>query len=314
MITAVLLSFAAVASPQQTEPQASAQEAPRHMGRAYLFEVDVEAGRRLGWISADVPREEALELVRASLHSRLRNSGKFVEARPVLEADGRISVTFVGRMAKGIEDMLSLGLSRPGRLEAAVVATDADLEGTTIARERERLDAWLAANTSEGGAGPDLSRFAGLGREEGGPSAALRWTPMLEAPSTYVPILESATRLIRREEIERMGLERIEAEDRKRASWELALIPGDALRGELEEMKARKDVERCYLVDGRAVLPASLELVSDALRVSFPRGLEDLRSFALSFAGEPPCAPVRFTGFEKRPLEHVVIHVPGDDD
>ena len=284
------------------------QEAPQEpvfMGRAFLFRADLEAGRAMRWIAPGVSDDEALSRIEQTLRARKRNSGRFVEGQVLREPDAVFSVTFVGPMADAMEAMLIDGLSRPARLALATLATDGDLEGTTIREERERLRAWLAADV-----GREMARFVSVPRQAGGPFPGLAWVPprrrKAEHPaSAALPILSGESLVLRRADLERAaGVRGTEA-----GGMSLVLRPGGELRARLGERLADGCRHR-YLVDGVGIAEA-LPLASyEEIRID-AFTLDELRGLVLALAGEPLAAPLRFVGRDTRPLQSVVLE--GDD-
>ena len=301
------------------------------MGRAFLFRIDAQEGRRRGWADAAATDEEIFERVFASMRGRIRSSGRFVEAQAALEPDGIVSVTFVGRMSRSIEDMLANGLGGAGRLEWGLPATPS----SGLDAERARLARWLAARKE---AGEDPNPFAFAAHSAGASESSLRWAPELGASlderwsaDAWHPFEAASLRLLRRDEVERMAMRSQER------NWLLLVVPREGARESFESAciepppdaegetgaadegspPARAQPRARLLLDGCVAPPLTQTRVpgdGEFFAVAFGRRLAAAREFLLAFAGEPLQAPLAFTGFAKRPLANVVTHVPGDDD
>ena len=317
-MAAVSLAALPVTALGQDEPSEgpSYSSPERFLGRAFIFEADLERGVELGWLDADAPRDEVLETMRQSLESRVRRSGKFVEAVVTREEGDRFAVTFVGKQSPGFEELLIAGMSAAGRLSLHAVAGDGDVAacGSTLAEERERLRSWGSSR-----AGEPLSRFNRLDRADGGPCEAIAWMPRWGAASggtgrvdeasskdvddEPLAVLRQPSHLFRAVNIQLLKV--VPLPDRGQPVADLTLHePGlDELRAFRREAGGRPVV---FAVDGSVV--GSQELageVENPIRLDGGFAIDELRPLILAFAGEPLEAPLRFVAREQRELPNV---------
>lgn len=282
-----------------------------YLGRAFVFEADLERGIELGWLDPATPPESVLETIRESLEQRVRRSGKFVEAVVTREGDRRFAVTFVGKQSPGFEELLVAGMSAAGRFSLHVVAEDADLEvcGSSLRAEADRLELWRAGDR----AAPP-SRFDRLGWEEGGPCRAISWLPTWREPTigiegeaagadAPVAVLRRPSHLFRAVDIRLLKV--VPLPDRELPVLDLTLQPPG-----LEELRtfrrAAGDADVVLAVDGRVVAEQPLpEPIENPIRLDGRFTIEELRPLVLAFAGEPLEAPLRFVGRQERELPNV---------
>lgn len=272
------------ASPAATnETSTTAEGPPVYVGKAFVFEADLERGVELGWCSADTPRQELLDAVEQTLRDRLHRSAKFVEAEVRREEDDRFTVTFVGQQSRGFEDLLTRGLTAAGRFAYRVVASGAERGDCGSAatpeasdcRDLAALDWWTGSEERPGSGGEDR------------PPLLVEAAPrhLLHAGNT--------------EKLEIIGFAdgrvalQVRLDDR---GW------GD-LRSFLDRVGDR---ELALTIDDavvrRGIEPSSLERV---LLIDGGFRLDDLRPLILAFAGEPLPAPLRFVGTTERELPNV---------
>jgi len=278
-----------LAGPQDQDPIT-------YQGRAFVFQADLPAARARGWIDADEDEGTVLEGIRTALEARLRGTGLFVEAEVLAEEGGRFAAVFVGDQSQAIEAMLTEGLASAGRLELRLRAEDADLAraGSTLAAERERLDAWLADHPE---AGPAL--FNGVPAADGGPVPALRWVAGSEGP---VALLRRPLGLVPRADME-VGLRMRQDDDGSyRLFFTLQERPAEELNRKLGPHQGRTLV---VVLNDAAVEERPIEGA-----VQFPLGagagytIEQVRPLLLA-TGFALDAPLTYVERTTRELEHV---------
>lgn len=307
-----LLSLAALAVLQVPGQSTAPQEETVYMGRAFLFQANLEHGRAAGWCSPDADRDAVLDHIARQLEVRLRSTGRFVEATVAREPEGALAVTFVGRQAQSIEEMLRRGLSHSGRIEYAALATGEKLTemGIDLANEKERLVAWREKNPEA-----PLSFFNTVAVESGGPNAELRWAQP-KGEGAPVLLLRARSHLFGRSQMkEEQPLEPIvhpEQEGELAVRVHLTEEAQAQLRATLEPHLGQKvatlvndRVVRVRVLD--ALPEESTDVVGDLTR-------DEVRSLIWGLAAEPFGAPLRFTGFGKRELSNVKPHEFGDTD
>lgn len=287
----------------------------KYMGRAYLFQADLERARTEGWIEAEADADEILDGIRDTLEQRVRSVGMFPEARVEREDNGQFAVVFVGRMAQPIESFLQRGLSNPGRIAYRVLALSEDLGGDgDLNLERGRLDRWVAEHPEQ-----TLADFNRLPNEKGGPHAAILWLPRrprgTPAASDKTPqgaageplaLLRGAVHEFHRDDMGERGLGMtFEApQDTERGlMFELEQEHAD----ELQAFGARNRGRRlAFVVNDRVVelrdVPESFE---NPVSVDAGLAVEECRELILAVTGGPLQAPLTFAGFDKRPLHGV---------
>lgn len=250
--------------------------APVYMGRAFLFEADVERGRELGWSPPGASSEELLERVAESLEERLRRSGKFVEAVVLEEEGDRLAVVFVGPQSRGFETFLSEGLASAGRIVYRVVAS--------------------AAERGDCGRSPvgDQTACAGL--------APLPWRASVAESSAPVVALSEPGHLL-----DPRAAEKLELGSGRDGGWALAItLDEEGWRGLSEFLQGVEGRELAMTVDGqvvrRGIDPAELERT---LVVEGGFTLDEIRPLTFAFAGEPLPVPLRFLGKVQRQLPNV---------
>lgn len=275
------------------------------MGWAYVLQADLEAGRLAGTLPPEVSDEQALERIAASLRARLVGSGKFVEGQVAVEPEGRLSVTFVGRMGEAYDRLLIAGLTDSGRLTCYALATDADVEGG-LAPERARFDAWRAANP-EAPAG----QFDWLPVEAGGPAAGLVWRPRYDGGEP-LPLLRETARMFTRADADPTGGKfKMVHDEHGPAGFQYA-VGEEALPIVSAYLRARTGRELYFVVNG--AVHAAFEPGEDwdgIVKVRRGFDLDSVRGFLFAFSGEPFLAPVRFVEFDKRQLRNV--RLDGED-
>ena len=312
MIRTVFLSLAlglAASSQDETEKDPTATQAPAFMGRAFLYEIDFEAGREHGWLTEDADPAEVQAAIVESLRTRLVSTGRFVEAQARAEEDGRISVTFVGKLADPIEAFLKEGLADPGRYRYAFLATEANLSALELSLEDERArwSAWRAANR-------DLpaASFSSVEREAGGPAPAIRWVEWSSEGAEQdverlpVAVLREPSFTVVRSDLERLAPRRREGEAPSML-LELKEEPLARFRAYLASGAESASQRVAVVVNGKLV---QIQEYADS-EAAEPQAIDGgydidrLRAKLFAFAGEPFPAPLRFLGFDKRPLDNV---------
>jgi hypothetical protein len=301
------------------------EDPPVYMGRALVFEADLDRGVELGWLSADHSADEVMERIAESLNGRLLRTGRFVEGVARREEGNRVSVTFVGRQAGEMEQMLIAGMSAAGRMTLHALPTDADLASCGSSREEEsaRLEAWLAgqpagevdpAPTDPAPADPTpvsptpMSRFDHVERTAGGPCDAIRWLPRwetdVEALGPAVAVLRAAELLIRPADVESFELV---SPSEQTVGLSLSLL--DPARARLEGFReAAAGREVAFAVDSAVAWSwPSPQALSDPLVLEGRFDVSRFRAIVMAFAAEPLPAPLRFVGFEERELPNVKI-------
>jgi hypothetical protein len=270
------------------------QEPVVYMGRAFVFEADLEEGRARGWIAAEAEDEDVLAGVRQALEDRLRTMGRFAEARVEREEGGRFAAIFVGDQQQALEDMIVAGLGNAGRLELRLAAVDADLgrAGATLATERARLERRRAEHPDAALAHFDEGAVVWRAPRGGGEPRALCREPLeLLRRADFPPGL----RVVRDVEAP-LGL-----------SFTLLAELGEALAGRL---KGRDERTLVVLLNDEIVStrpPAeSFELM---LSAGEGYSLEDARAL-IAAVGNPLDAPLRFVERTKRELEQVKRRKP----
>lgn len=297
------MAFAAAGRGQQD----ASETPPAYLGRAFLFEADLELGAELGWLDAAMTPEEALEAIEESLEQRLRRTGKFVEGVVSREEGGRFAVTFVGKQSSGFEALLIEGMSAAGRFSFHVAATDSDLTacGSSLALEIERLEDWLGADPTR-----HPSRFSNLERAAGGgPCPGIAWLPRRqgggERAARAVGVRREPSYLFRAIQIELLKV--VPLADRELPVLEVTLAADglEALRAFRQEAG---EADLLFAVDGQVVVNQILkEPIENPVRLDGGFDVSELRPLILAFAGEPLPAPLRFLSREQRELPNVKL-------
>jgi hypothetical protein len=299
-LTPALILAALPLAAQQAE-YAHEKERPTYVGRAFLFQADLESGLELGWHDAATSRDEILETIGRSLGERVRRSSRFVEAVVTREDDATFAAIFVGRQPAPVEEMIIGGLSAAGRLSYHLLAENADLEacGSTLLEERGRLESWRSAHP-----GSPLPAFDRQAAEAGGPCRGISWRPRRESDAGDEPIavLRSPSLLFRATEA--VNTKIVAGGD---GSLALRLELGDEGRERLDGFEAARSGRRiAFAVDGEVA--ATLDeppRLGEALLLQGGFDLEEIRPLLLAFAGDPLPAPLRFVGRAERELPGV---------
>lgn len=297
------LSLLALTHAAQDGPDDSVE----YIGRAFVLEADLEAGRAAGWASADATDEELLEAIRDSLYHRLRRAGRFVEALVYPEDDRRFSVVFVGHQDPRIESFLRRGLAGEGRIAYRIVATDADVAGSSLAEERERFAAWCAAHPAA-----DALLYSAVARDEGGPHPAIDWrlafvgetlaNPRVAAEA--VPLVRGVSELVRRTETETGRFFVAASDEAVVLSFKLKEEREAALRVFSEAHDGRRVA---VTFDARVVdVHEPPVAFANPFKVGPDMSVEEGRILLFALGSEPLPAPLRFVEFSTRKLENVV--------
>ena len=316
--TTARIAFLCLLAPGAPAPLYAAQaQQIEYMGRAYLFQADLERARAEGWVEAEADDDEILDGIRDTLERRIRSMGMFPEARAEREVDGQFAVTFVGRMAQPIETFLQRGLSNPGHLSYRVLPRPEDLAGESdLDAERSRLDRWLAEHPAG-----SLADFNRLPSEQGGPHAAILWLPRRplagESGSDGAPkgtageplaVLRGAVHEFHRDH---MGEQGIGASFETPLDTELG-VAFDLKQEQADELRAFGERNRgrrlAFVINEEVVeLRDAPESFENPVSVAAGLSREECRELLLAVSGGPLRAPLTFVGFGKRPLHGVKI-------
>lgn len=315
---------APVSALQDDSQGADESQVIRYTGRAFVFEVDLAHARAARWIAEDRTEDEVLDEIEDTLKLRLRRAGRFVEARVLRDDDARLAVVFIGKQDDQIERFLIDGLSLPGRVGCRIVAEDADLDETTIAAERARLEAWRDANPEA-----ELTFFHDVARADGGPHAELQWMMPWRATDVgaAVPLLRTATWTVSHRDTHHMGTGRSNADDGG-DGLALHLLLNDEPRESLEAFRARwagRTLATCLdesvlttevqepsssadgdVVDADVMDQADGgESPSERFILDGAFSMAEMRAIVFAAMGESLPCRLRFEGFDQRELMHV---------
>ncbi len=280
-------------------------ETPKYVGRAFIFEADLERGVELGWLEAGYSVEEVMAEIKESINDRLLRTGRFVEGLPRTEEGSRLSVTIVGKQAKPLEDMLIGGIATAGRFSMHPLASDEDFAacGSTRDEESAKLDAWLAKQ-------PDgrTSAFNLEPAPDGGPCEGIRWLDRwpadVEEHGAAVAVLEEPMHLVRNRDAESFELAKPSEET---AGMELTLKE-EALEALREFGAASGTRELAIAVDAEVIwTEANPGTWENPLVLQGRFGIDELRHMVMSFAAEPLPAPLEFVEMGRRDLPNVKI-------
>ena len=299
-----LFLFIAV-PPLAAQDGSAGEDPPVYMGRAFLFQADIEQGLELGWLEPGYSEEELMAAVEESLNERLLRTGRFVEGVAQSEAGGRVTVTFVGMQAKPIEDMLIAGMSGAGRFTLHALPSDDDFGACGSSREDEaaRFDTWMA-----GGSGRSVTSFNLQPRSEGGPCQGMTWLARregdIESLGTALPVVRGTSLLMRRSQVERLELIS-PSEETLGVQLEFLESGLEGLR-EFGERVAGRDL--AFAVDSKIswIWPTTPAFESP-LVVQGRFELAELRDLVMAFGGEPLPVPLRFVEMTTRELPNVKI-------
>ena len=281
------------------------EETPVYIGRAFVFEADLEWGVELGWLDAGYDADEVMAEIERSIDGRLLRTGRFVEGKPRAEPNNTLSVTFVGKQAQALEDMLVGGIAAAGRFTLHALPTDEDFASCGSSREREssRLEAWRAASPAG-----RISAFNHVAVSEGGPCETIqwlaRWPSDVEELGAAVAVRRQPELLVRASDSE--SFELVKPSD-ETAGLEVTLTDEalTALRA-FGEAAAGREVAIAIdsQVTGTWLTPGTFD---NPLVIYGRFDIEVLRHVVMSFAAEPLPAPLRYVEVSTRELPNVKI-------